>query len=68
MKDARFSLNSKAVFRPTQNGAVIATGIQTVDQLKPNKMAIKIRIFPSVFLVGQFAPFCIRSPLAAKAI
>ena len=34
MKDARFSLNSKAVFRPTQNGTVIATSIQTVDQLQ----------------------------------
>ena len=34
MKDARFSLNSKAIFRPTQNGTVVATSIQTVDQLQ----------------------------------
>ena len=34
MKDAGFSLNAESVFGPAKNGAIVSSGVQTVDQLQ----------------------------------
>ena len=34
MKDTGFSLNAESVFGPAKNGAIVSSGVQTVDQLQ----------------------------------
>ena len=41
MKDAGFSLNAESVFGPAKNGAIVSSGVQTVDQLQRGHKIVK---------------------------